>query len=217
LHNVIERKALDELRQVIRKHDAWLRSDPQRWGLVGWALTSLRKYADAADWMHDWRQRTDSFPWAIVNAAEGFRNTDRESIGAACNQFALTLPPSNGIHLHHLWLASDAIAARDVSATEQRLELADEAANGERLDADYGFLRFLIDALVSIEKSPPGRGAALFQSLAGPLTQARREYAPFAEEPARQRLFRLALRRLAKLGGLQGWCWYVYWRVRGRP
>ncbi|MFO0905505.1 MAG: C39 family peptidase [Pirellulales bacterium] len=217
LHNLIERKAVEELRRVVQRHDAWLRSDPQCWGLVGWAFTSLRKYGDAAEWMRDWQQRTDSFPWAMVNAAEGFRNTDRESIGAACNQFALTLPPSNGIHLHHLWLASDAIAARDVQTTEQRLEQAEEAARGERLDADYGFLRFLIDALVSMEKSPPGRGAALFQTLAGPLTQARMEYAPFAEEPARQRLFRLALRRLAKLGGLKGWCWYAYWRIRSRP
>lgn len=211
-----ERKQVAQLREFVARNDAWLRPDTDRWSIVGWAFTFGRDYVGAAQWMHDWAQHTNAAPWALVNASEGFYNTGREAEGRACSEFALNQPVSNGLHLHHLWLASDAIVARDVERTEKHLELAIEVARGEPLDADYTFLRLLVDTLLQVEKAPAAQKASVFKAVADPLVKARHEYAPFAEEPARQRLYQLALRRLASAGGLiAGWIWYARARMRG--
>lgn len=91
----------------------------------------------------------------------------------------------------------------------------DEVAPNEPLDDDYGFLRLMIESLLVLESVPPDQRISVFQTVAPRLNQARLAYAPFRQEPARQRFYRRVLRRMAACrGGVVGWLWYVYWRVR---
>lgn len=201
-----------DLRDFLNRNDSWLRPEPTFWGLGGWAWTSLRNYEEAARWMHDWRLRVDALPWAHVNAVEGLRNTGREREGAECGRMALTLPESNGLHLHHLWLASDAALAGDAAAARRGLEAMHDTAQGEPLDKDYEFLRVMVECLVDMREAAPAEREKMYRHCRTRLETALHAYAPFPQEPARQRIFRRTQILLASLRGgwsglFQSWLW----------
>jgi tetratricopeptide (TPR) repeat protein len=215
LEVLVEGKQAADLRDFLTRNDAWLRPEPTFWGLGGWAWTSLRDYQEAARWMHDWRTRLDALPWAHVNAVEGLRNTGREQEGAECGRLALTLPESNGLHLHHLWLASDAALAGDTKAARRSLETMHETAAGEPLDKDYEFLRVMVECLVDMQDAAPAQREAMYRHCHTRLATARITYTPFDQEPARQKIFRRTHVLLASLrGGWQGLFQSLLWRIK---
>ncbi len=125
---------------------------------------------------------------------------------------ALTLPESNGLHLHHLWLASDAALAGDTAGARRGLEAMHAAAQGEPLDKDYEFLRVMVECLVDMREAGPAEREKMYRHCRTRLETARHTYAPFPQEPARQRIFRRTQVLVASLRGgwsgfVQSWLW----------
>ncbi|SEK53890.1 Tetratricopeptide repeat-containing protein [Roseateles sp. YR242] len=55
------------LQYFVSRHDATLRSDPQLWGVVSYALLSLEKEGAVVHWMRDWRDQPRAPVWALGN------------------------------------------------------------------------------------------------------------------------------------------------------
>lgn len=215
LQSVVDRKDGAEAHRFAAVSHEWLRRDSELWGWMGWAFSLLRDYRAAAGWFSDWRSRSDARPWALAQVTEALQNTGREQEAVECSRWALTLPPSRGLHLHHLWLAADAALAGNSPAARESLRKAEEAVGDTPRTDNYTFLRQLIEFLLETQEVALADRRQVFARLAPRLLQTRLEFMPYCSEPARGRIYRHVLGRVAALrGGLAGWCWYLWHRHR---
>jgi tetratricopeptide (TPR) repeat protein len=197
-----------ELVDYVHRHREWLRSNTLAWGAVGYALTGIRNYAEAASWQQDWRERQDARPWMLVNVVEGLRNTGRDAEAAQASLAALEMPQPKGQHLHRLWLAADAITAGDMDLASEYLE----PENPEPLDADYGFLDLCVRTAIDMATAEPDEAAEVFASIRTALAETRREYQALAQEPARKRVYLTAVSKIAACRGTllaRLWAWWI--------
>lgn len=207
------REAEDQPRllRFIQKNENWLREKTFTWGSVGYALTAFRRYAEAARWHRDWRDRDDAEPWMLVNAVEGFRDAGQNAEAVAASRHALSLPPSNGIHLHHLWLACDAALAGETESAKQHLR----HVYVEPLDDDYRFLELLVAAVIEMAEASPEDRVRVFREVKLRIDKALSQYKAFRHEPARRRAYRQSVLQIANYRGGLGaklWSWMCWLR-----
>lgn len=193
--------------RFLTENRGWLRERTFTWGLGGWALTHLREFKQAAEWLADWRQRPDAEPWMLVNAAEGLRFLRRDAEAAEVSHYALTLPPAHGQHLHHLWLAADAVCQRQLEQAQQHLP----EVRTRDLDEDYEFLATVVEGVVEMATAPRAQLRLVFRKVRQRVDKSRAGYTGYVKEPARQRVYRRCLIELARYrGGLAAWLWACY-------
>ena len=183
----------------------WLRADTFFWGTVGYALTMMKQYHAAAEWMADWRDRADAEPWMLANAAEGLREAGQTAEAAEVSRFALSLPADNGTPLHHLWLASDEVLAGELDSARSRLVGVDPTA----LDEDYRFLHMLISTMLEFAEAPAADRRRALRAARQRLLAASSGYAALSREKARRRFYRSCVRQIAAQSGAAArlWCW----------
>jgi tetratricopeptide (TPR) repeat protein len=201
-----ERRA-QQLVQYVQENGEWLRQSAFTWGAVGYALTGVRDYPEAAEWNCDWKSREGVQSWMLVNVVEGLRNTDHDAEAVEASQRALDMPRGKGQHLHRLWLATSAVEAGDFAAASEHLAAADSP---EQLDADYEFLATCVRSVVAMADAAPRDADTVFAAARRQLYAARRAYEAFTQEPARRRAYFTAVSRVATLRGtllakLWGW------------
>jgi tetratricopeptide (TPR) repeat protein len=198
------------LRSFIRQNEAWLKQDNFCWGIIGWSLVVARRYDEADKWQADWRCR-EAESWMLVNVSEAARAQGRDDDGREANLLGLERPWSHAHALHHLWLACDAAFEGDTNAAREHLD----AAEGQRLDPDYVFLRQLGQCAVEMMQAPPEKAGEVFARVRRELHDAKSGYQPFALEPGRKRAYARCLKRLAQAhGAWWAWLWY-FWKRYG--
>ncbi len=192
----------------VRENSDWLRAHTFTWGAGGYALTRLRRYRDAADWHADWRDRPDAEPWMLVNVVESLRAMGRDAEALQATQRALSLPPGHGQHLHHLWLAVDAACAGDLAAAREHLDWVPP----ESLDEDYQFDWMIVTSVLRMAEAAPAERSQVFADVRRQVAAARKNFAAYAQEPARQRFYHQALAEIARYRGT--WAARLWYLVR---
>ena len=144
----------------------------------------------------------------LVNVVEALRNTGGDAEAADASRKALEMPPSQGQHLHRLWLAADAVASGDFNLAADYLE----DTGDEQLDKDYEFLATCVRAVIEMADADSGEAGQVFTRVSAELDAARSNYSheSMRQEPARRRAFQTAVSQLAKIRGtlyakLWGW------------
>jgi cellulose synthase operon protein C len=187
----------DAALDFVRDQAHWLRQWTFTWGVGGYVLTRLRRYEDGADWHADWRDRPDAEPWMLVNVIESLRAVRREAEAVEVSHHALDMPWAYGQHLHHLWLASDAVTSGDVAtAKEHWMEVPPEI-----LDEDYQFDWLMVTAVIEMAEAEPHEKQRVFAEVRERVADARAGFAAYHREPARQRMYRRCLGRIAQYQG----------------
>jgi tetratricopeptide (TPR) repeat protein len=185
------------LLRFVGQNRTWLRQQTFTWGAVGFGLAGIRAYREAAEWHADWASREGAEPWMLVNAIEGLRALGRDEEAAEASRAALALPPGYGQHLHHLWLAADEILGDNLPAARQHLD----QAKTDKLDDDWQFQLALVEALVEMAEAPPAEAGPVFRSVRRKVARARAGYKAWTHEPARRRLYRRVLAKIARQRG----------------
>jgi cellulose synthase operon protein C len=180
--------------RFLRDQADWLRKWTFTWGVGGYVLTRLRRYREGAKWHADWRQRQDAEPWMLVNLIESLRAVRRDAEAIEASHHALSLPPAFGQHLHCLWLASDAVSDGDIATAQTHLaEVPPDA-----LDEDYQFDWLMITSVILMAEAAPDQRRQVFAEVRRRVAAARSAFAAYPQEPARQRLYRRCLARIAQ-------------------
>lgn len=202
------------IQRFIADHGKRLAAETRYWGIASWASTLIRDYKLTSRWSADWRQRPDARPWMLVNVAEGFRATGRLAEAIEVSHYALTLPPDNGTHLHHLWRGCDAACDGAFDAAREHFAQVRE----QDLDRDYLFLHVLLRAMLTMADAPPDQRAEAFATARALVNAEYTSYdgAQILEfEPGRkQMLFRAAARIAALSGTFGGRLWGLWWKLR---
>jgi len=202
---LLQAGAAARLKRLIRENKGWLRAHTLTWASAGYGLAGLREYRLSADWLADWRDRTDAAPWMLVNAMEGLRALGRDAEAVEAGQTALSMPPAHGQHLRHLWFASDEACGGNVVAAKHHLENVD----AEALDNDYQFLLTLVQSVVDMAEASQADAARIFRDVRRRLSQARSAYQTYSQEPARRRVYRRCLAAVAGYrGGVAAKMWH---------
>ncbi len=102
------KKAIDGF--VTTYRDA-LRADAVLWGQVGYAWLQEGRFADAARWAADWRERPEVESWMLFNYAYTCRELGRRLEARAASERALELSADDTWDGHRLLLAADRAAA----------------------------------------------------------------------------------------------------------
>jgi cellulose synthase operon protein C len=208
-----QRNERDNVTRFVNTNSEWLRKDDLLWGGAGYALTTIRAWTMAANWMSDWKSRTDAKPWMLVNTAESLRAVGKDSEAAECSKCALALPPDNGTRLHELLLAADAAFRGDFRYVAEHLPAV---ADRESLDLDYKFLVALVEAVMDVAQSSESERGRAFRRAMRQIDTAKAEYSlHLPHEPARQRFVEAASRQAAK-EARRWWAW-VWYYVRKLP
>jgi hypothetical protein len=181
--------------RFLRDQADWLRKSTPTWGVGGYVLTRLRRYGEGAKWHADWRQRQDAEPWMLVNLIESLRAVRRDAEAVEASHHALSLPPAFGQHLHHLWLASDAVCDGDIAAA--RTHLAE--VSPDALDEDYQFDWLMVTSVIQMAEAGPEEKRSVFAEVRRRVAAARAGFAAYPQEPARQRMYRRCLARIAQI------------------
>jgi hypothetical protein len=149
----------------------------------------------------------------LINVAEALRAVGRHKEAVECSRQALALAERYGQDHHHLLLACDAAVDGEFLAARPHLQAFDVANDGRELDFDRRFLRTIVVVLLEMVDTDVQERPQKFTALRKELPKARTELPTLDREPERQRLYRAALERLAKLrGGLvgQAWQWWLW-------
>lgn len=120
LEKLSQAKRTQEARQFIQKFAEELRRDDMTWGMVGYALLTLRRETEVIDWLADWRERAEARPWMLWNGVLALRTQKREREAYEMSEHALQLPPDHVSSTHRVWVAlADALAGETEKAAEQ--------------------------------------------------------------------------------------------------
>ncbi|HXG12163.1 MAG TPA: tetratricopeptide repeat protein [Gemmataceae bacterium] len=200
-----------ELRQTIEKYFEVLRADGWGWGNTGYALTCLRDYAAAVEWMADWKDRSDIGPWMLLNLVLALRALDRIEEAVRVSEHAVLLPYGDfTTPFHQTWLAlEDALQGETAAASDRR-----KAIQAEALDPYHRLLAAWVEVLIDLQKSEPRSRS--FLKVDRRLRQAAESVPSVRHDPALMNTYRRLLRRLAAdCGGAAARIW-GRWR-RHRP
>lgn len=143
-----------EVHRLVNRHREALREATWPWGAAGAALFEIRGYRACAEWMADWRERSDAEGWALLNLALALRHLRREPEAREVSRAALELPPDSSTVAHRTWLAFDTLLAGAATGAELR-ELRSEEAGSY-----YRFLQALALAL-ALRAEKPGDFSAM--------------------------------------------------------
>ncbi len=198
-----------KLRRCLRRFEKSLRASTSCWGIAGYALTSIRHFAAAADWCRDWAERTDVQPWMLLNVVIAMRSLGRHEEARRVGRRAVELRPDHTSRYHVLWLAADEAVAGATAAAEERLKpLAPKS-----LDTTHRYLHGLITAVLDVQRSAAAERTAAFARSRRQLQETMAACTPL---PAEDRMavlavYRLCVRRLAtdRGGALPRlWSWW---------
>jgi hypothetical protein len=199
--------ATGRMKRFVRDNESWLRPDTFTWGTIGLGFASLGLYADAAAWHADWRDYEDAEPWMLVNAVEGLRATNRDEEAVEISRHATALPRGFGQHMHHLWLAADDACRGNIPTAKQHLARAGD----DELDEDWQFHLLLVQAVIDMAEALPEEAGSIFREVRQRIDEARAAYRGWAREPARRRLYRRCVARIAKYRGtLSARFWHCF-------
>jgi hypothetical protein len=139
-----------------------LRGDVQLWGVTGYALASCGRYAEAAEWLADWRTRDGVEPWMLSNVVEAGDAQGRSGEALDAVAHALTLRYDSTFPFHILRLACAEAAAGNFAAARGRL-------NGLRYevleDADKALWALANAGCAVAEAAPESRKAEYAKQL----------------------------------------------------
>ncbi len=183
------------LKSCIRRHRDVLRGHTHGWGMVGYALTTVRRYRVAARWLADWPERDGLQPWMLINLVLALRALGRDAEAAGVSRHALGLSPDSCTPHHELWLALDDLLLGRVDEASARLDGLDP----EPFDATNLYLYRLAQALREVESADPSdRRRAAIAARRALLTLNRKTILPSEDYGAVLHTFRRVVRRLAR-------------------
>lgn len=203
---LIRNNARDLFLHFVKRNGEWLRNNSYCWGSIARGYCFFREFQEGLPWVVDWRSRQDDRPWMLVNTAEILRANDRTDDAVAASRRALAQPTGHGQHMHHVWLACDAAVAGHFEEAALRLEHAGTQFD----DVDYEFQVKVVQIVLAQAAAGAGDGTA-FQTASSEMASARKGYQNFRLEPARRKLYRQLVQRVATIhGGIWAWCWSIY-------
>lgn len=189
-----ETKRTAELRRCLQKHRERLRSDSRLWGSAGYALNTVDRYAEAAEWLADYQERSALAPWMLINLVIALRALGRDVEANQASQQALALPGDYTTVYHRLWLTLDEVL-------EGRPGVVDPLAGTSAADLDptHRFLYALLQGLCSVQQAGPADRRPAFFAALRQWQQAAVQCSPLHQDrPAVARSYRRCVRRLAR-------------------
>ena len=146
LEEIAARRRPRYLARMLEREGAALHADPEYWGTVGYAWTTLGHHREAIRWMQDWPRRTVVQPWMLANLAVSLRELGDARGALEASRRAIGLPPDHTTVQHQLWLAAEAALSGDrTEATRLHQETKDA-----ELDHYFRALRALVAALIQV-------------------------------------------------------------------
>jgi tetratricopeptide (TPR) repeat protein len=121
-------KAVEQVRQFIKKYPVLMNNETESWAAVGSALYEIGDVVEAVEWMSDWHVRPDLAPWMLWNLSLALRDLNREAEAIEVGLHAIKLPDDHrtGSHLALLSL-DEALAGRIADATHHVERIAPSA------------------------------------------------------------------------------------------
>ncbi len=204
IQQLADHNKLPMLTFLIRRYRKTLRESTELWGQTGFGLKRVGSYRRVIAWMRDWRNRADVQPWMLANLAASYRALGRRAKAIDVNRSAMKLggEPA-GRSIHALWLASDAVLARQPAVAKQLLAQAVVTPNSPPY---HQFIKAIIDATLRRYDDP----AVRFADTRAQILSAKKLYPGFLKTREIKVLYRRCLWRIsASKAGLSGmiWCW----------
>ncbi len=199
------------LHDCIAAHDKALRQTDRGWAKAAQALIDVRDYGVAAAWISDWKSRDIREAWMLFPAACVLRILDRTPEAYEVSRKAVRLPPDASTSDHQVFVAlEDAFEGRTGDA-EGWLSQIDP----DDLD-DIPRLFFLFaESLVSVQRARGGDRFTAFNEARKKVDEALISYAPKDANVDLTRTYqRWTLRLSRDLGGLSGWAWKMWKKLR---
>jgi cellulose synthase operon protein C len=121
-------KAVEQVRQFIKKYPVLMNNETESWAAVGSALYEIGDVVEAVEWMSGWHVRPDLAPWMLWNLSLALRDLNREAEAIEVGLHAIKLPDDHrtGSHLALLSL-DEALAGRIADATHHVERIAPSA------------------------------------------------------------------------------------------
>ncbi|TAJ17750.1 MAG: tetratricopeptide repeat protein [Planctomycetota bacterium] len=208
-----EHKKRGYLTSLVRRARASLSADPEAWGLVGYALSTVGQHHRTVKWLADWSTRADVRPWMLLNLTVSLRNLQRDDEALDVNRSAAAMKPDHSTPQHLLWIALDACLRGDHprgAAIVREIRTHELAAYAKALHA-------IVHAVLAVHSAPdPDRRRVLDEqrtrldptaSSVSPHAASLREFVLFR---ARQR----ALRAMYLAAGQPVRAWLYGWLPR---
>ena len=191
-----ENKQLRPLLQLVRRHGKQFAEDDLTHGTVGYALLQLEQRSRVITWYSDWRTRTGTEPWSLLNYVGALRHAGRDEEAREVGRHALTLPADHAIGSHSIWLALDAALAGDEA--EARRLIAD--LDQWDINDYFRFHARLAQALISMGSSAGPVSDAEYARAVSMLNGVCKLVPSLLEQPVVQKrlmkvLWRIACRR----------------------
>ncbi|HJS09501.1 MAG TPA: tetratricopeptide repeat protein, partial [Pirellulales bacterium] len=184
----------------VHRNRTWLKANTFAWGSVGYAWMALGKNRRAANWMADWRNRDGLEPWMLSNLASGLRELGRDRQAADVSRRAIELPADIATLTHRLWLAADAVLARQFDEATEHMQSVDRSLLA---DDDNKALDSVIDIMLHVAGTPPAELPEKFSDVRRRMNSLARHMG----SKARRRFYHRCVRRLSRAFGWRGILW----------
>lgn len=204
IQNGFEPKALD----FIDRHRQRLFGSDRTWGQVGYVYATLFMYKETVDWLADWRERSEVFPWHLFNLVEAARALKMDDEAREAGHAALNVQQPDGTSpMHLIWLALE-----DPMGEEPLRRECIDYVNPDEIHPGLKFLWQLLSAVDEmLEKSAP------FVHVKSLVQAAVAEYAEsLPKEPGHRRFLGRTIGLIAKNYSSLGAKWWGLsrWKYR---
>lgn len=181
---------------------AVLRSRPEIYGQVGYALVIVGDDRGAIEWLGDFSQRAGVRPWMLFNLALALLARGQWDEARHVAQAALLLEEDNTTPLHHTFVAL--VGAVDGRLDEARAHLA--KVRRKDLDEWAKFIHALADSLLCLGGGEGGRAA--WRKAKQAIREAERLRPAFRKDRFVSDPYGRTIRRMARVrGGPAAWLW----------
>ncbi len=189
------------LSMIIREHQYLLRDSDAAWTEIGFALTSVKQWRKAADWLADWRDRREVGPAVYFNLCLSLRNIGRyagaENVArqASCDA---RLAQWTGADVRLFLAIERALDGRieEASAWLKKVHIRD----GVRYDVQ---MRAMATAIITMESAATGTEPETFKRLQAELAPRFSHRAMWGAAPDLRRTLGRTGKRCIWLGA--GW------------
>lgn len=197
------------LKKFVKRHGSALARDTVTWGSVGWALTCVEDFRAAADWMSDWRSRSDLKPWMLTNLAQALRAIGKKMESAEASRVGTSLPLDHASRFHELALACDACLQGEFTAARELLGPMDPHG----MHSDDRFSLELVMAVLAREMPEPDASPISVDEERRRLTDAARRFKLLGRTTPYRATHRDFVRLVARRASDGTTTWWARWEL----